>query len=395
MSVRKSNGATLGLVVTVTVVIVIIGVAIFYLLKIFGGQRELQNASDAGTLNIAKQALVEPWATFDTSDPVQASLAGLGATKPNGAGVDLFTYNRLVGQEFIVAVNASADGGTTGLSNASTLVTRVQTLANTLKTNLNDPTQDHNWVSRFFNVAQTNSVRMENGQSGLHSQGSSIVYNPQSGTNWNTAYMDKGSASNMLLNLSSIGNDQGAFPPRSPYDDKGIYPPYSSYDQATTFDYSTVNNGHITASNSNNTWLQGYTDFSVSGVSGDICAIPTEPDSLPHGISLSQFAAASNPATLGLPTWVPPNAFQTKSQTLVEKTGAYAGNSSAAIIGTAQQTEPGGTNNLFWAPNANYPAAQYRNGFVMGLPNGYIVVDNTGVVIPGQSAYNPNNFNMP
>jgi hypothetical protein len=384
MTVRKTTGATLGLVATVTIVIVIIGVAIFYLIKIFGGQRELQNAADAGTLNIAKQALVEPWVEFDFSDqttgPLDACLALLTETKPNQQqGVDLYTYNRLAGQALLVALNASADQGTTCTGNANLLVSEVQALAGKLRGALNDPSRDNSWVSRFFNLANTNSVRMHNGQAG----GTAITYNPQAGTTFNTAYMDAGTASNMILNIvSSTSNNLGG-------NQDGIIPPYTDYGNNTQFDVNSANNGQplTTTDNFGNptSYLKGYVPFNITGISSPICAVPTEPNQLPHGVALAAFRAASPPpASANIPAWIPPNAFQTQSKTLVEKTGAMATTESAAVIGTQQQT-PSGTPDRFWVASAH--------AYQLGMPNGYILVDNRGTI--GYPTNNPTQFQMP
>jgi len=159
MNDRSKKGATLAMVASVTIIIVVLGIAFFFLLKIFGGQRELQNSADAGTLNVAKQAAVEPWVSLSSTDPLQVAMLALD--DPNG--VDLFTYDRLVGQELLAAMNAAADGGPIALANASAMVQDIQALSlNLTSNNLNNPAADNNWASRFFNVANSNSVRMEN-----------------------------------------------------------------------------------------------------------------------------------------------------------------------------------------------------------------------------------------
>jgi hypothetical protein len=53
---RRRKGATLGLVASCVLVIIVLGMGVFFLAKLFGGGREVANATDAGTLSIAKNA---------------------------------------------------------------------------------------------------------------------------------------------------------------------------------------------------------------------------------------------------------------------------------------------------------------------------------------------------
>lgn len=57
---HDNRGATLSLVVVTTLVIMVLGMGIFFLTKLLGGARELQNATDSGNLNVAKQSLRTP-----------------------------------------------------------------------------------------------------------------------------------------------------------------------------------------------------------------------------------------------------------------------------------------------------------------------------------------------
>src|SRR5215470_15505076 len=102
MNQRKQLGATLALVAACIIVICFIGMAFFFVTRILGGGKELQNASDSGSLNVAKQALIQPIASISGATDYDKAFSGL----LDSHGVDLLTYNRLVGQALLVALNA-------------------------------------------------------------------------------------------------------------------------------------------------------------------------------------------------------------------------------------------------------------------------------------------------
>ena len=80
---RKGSGATLALVVVCTIIIIMVGIGAFLLMQLVGGQRELQHTSDAGDLNVAKQALIRPNVLLSRSSTVlQNNYGALVSGKP-------------------------------------------------------------------------------------------------------------------------------------------------------------------------------------------------------------------------------------------------------------------------------------------------------------------------
>src|ERR1700733_7414146 len=114
---RKQRGATLSLVACVALLVVLIGLACFFMAKIIGGARELQNATDSGNLNVAKQSLRSPTVKIfansgnDLSGPMLADAQAnfLPQKDPATGEIDLFVYNKLVGQAMLVGMNAASD----------------------------------------------------------------------------------------------------------------------------------------------------------------------------------------------------------------------------------------------------------------------------------------------
>src|SRR5216684_2489028 len=108
MKLRRGTGSTLGLVAVCALVIVLIGIACFFLAKIFGGGREVSNATDAGTMNVARKSMYYVAGTLTQNDPYFycTNYPGLTLSNPPPKNaVTLLNYNRLVGQALLIALN--------------------------------------------------------------------------------------------------------------------------------------------------------------------------------------------------------------------------------------------------------------------------------------------------
>jgi len=105
---RRRKGATLGLVAICVLVIIVIGVGVYFLTKILSGGRETANATDAGTLNVSKNAIKTP--TVSAAGTDFDKLGGDPGAPPTDQ-INLLTYNRCVAQAMMVAWNASTQGG--------------------------------------------------------------------------------------------------------------------------------------------------------------------------------------------------------------------------------------------------------------------------------------------
>lgn len=154
MRIRQRKGATLGLVAVILLFVIALGIGFYFLAKIVGGGREMQNACDAGAVNVAKQALILPRV------PAPKEFEGLGVDRsgvPDGSNeINLLSYNRAAGQTLLVALNAQAIGpAATPLANQVT--DDLHNLGLSLQKRLNG---EHELMQYFDGIAGSNNVKM-------------------------------------------------------------------------------------------------------------------------------------------------------------------------------------------------------------------------------------------
>lgn len=280
MKLRRQRGATLGLVAACVFLVILVGVGFFFLSKIIGGGREVANATDAGVLNVAKQAVRRG------AVPLTGGLVSeFGAlTEPPDSKVDLVTYNRLVAQALIVGKNAEVLGGT-AIGHANQLRADVRTIGLALKNNL---ASEPNFASDFSSIASQNNTKMWDGPA------VSLVGTVSSG------YMKTGSSTNVYFapaTLAALG---------------GWTPPLSS---------------QAAKANPAARYLAGYTPFNVNGNPTFLYGVPVLPQTKPHLVDHGQFN------TTAIDSDTPPNAFRTNSRALEAKSGAMGTSVACAIVG--------------------------------------------------------------
>src|SRR5262249_39818579 len=71
---RNCSGATLALVIGAAIVLVVLGVFAFYLLEMLRGGMQAESAEDAGSLNVAKVAILEPSVQLNPNDPTYGAI---------------------------------------------------------------------------------------------------------------------------------------------------------------------------------------------------------------------------------------------------------------------------------------------------------------------------------
>lgn len=283
MTVRYGRGAVMGLVVVSALVLVLIGLLVFFLSRQLGGGRELQHAADAGTLNVAKQALKRPGVSLVGSDEINHFGDSID---PNSSEVNLATYNRLVGQALLVALNAQAEGTTQAASNAAALINIVNGIGQRLNNQL---VLAENFTTHFEGVAQSHVMRMlgPEGNPALHVTGQHAV-----------AFMARGKASNVFVNPNQI--PQGAAPL-----------------------------GAFTIDKGGKSYIKGYESLSIGGQT--LWAVPLRPQEEPHLVSLSNFQSESS--RNGLPGFLPPNTFKSAAQAKDAKSGMNVIMAASAVVG--------------------------------------------------------------
>ncbi len=323
MSRRSQSGGTMALVAGTTIVLVLIGVAFFFIAKIIGGEREMQHAGDSGNLNVAKQALIEP--TVDLNSGVEADNFHYLTDPNHSSKVDLLYYNRMVGQALIVALNADQDGGPGGAGNPDSALSHAQGLINSLQGSASSlggrlrsalkSTAGNPLFNEFGATANANSIRM---------LGNSAVVQHQNGM-WDVAYMELGGLTNLTVpsNLTAIfGAKLSGITSVNPKDGQ--------------------------------TYLQGYVTPALPA-SLKVAGVPVQPEDQPHLVSTSAFDGKRGDPVAG--AFLPPNSFKSAAAANQEA-GFTAGAVSTAIVGTMKTQ---GT---------------YKGNFELAAKEGYIAVVN-------------------
>jgi hypothetical protein len=317
MKTRRRQGATLGLVAVCVLVIIVVGIGCFFLAKIFGGGREVANATDAGALNIAKNAMKRADAIVSVPVPGSQYSDFVACADPPGS-INLLTYNRCVAQALLVALNAQAEGTPTAAADAGKVITALNNLGTDLKTKLNDPA-----VVGFFAQVTGNNNRMW-GNTGTNANNASYV----------TAFMKKSESTNVYFTGTELP----------------IAPPANSASVGTT---------KVPLAASTGTYIRGYENINIPGI-GSIMGVPVFPQQNPHLVALNDFkqgAAPNAPPS----TTIPPNAFSVAANSMESKSGVMGGAVAAAIVG-ASVTQAGGT------------AATYD--YAASIPGGYLAIVN-------------------
>lgn len=307
------RGATLSLVVVTTLVIMVIGMGIFFLSKLLGGARELQNATDSGNLNVAKQSLRYPSLKLFNNGPFDMSGPRLAMAQQNFGQLrdpvtnelDLLTYNRAVGQAMLVAMNASSDTNPMGVADAKTLIDLLanpndgigRALANKLA-------GDQQMDVSFKNLAQIASIRMLN--NGVAPGNVSSVKD--------ISYMAPNTATNLKLSPNTI-------------------PP--AFNNPSFL-------GNTLVSQAGSTYLKGYSFIDIPSVTDSssfpLMGVPLRPMTNPHLVSDYDFGRLKPSPLAGgggaVASRIPPNAFKSGGSGWESHQGKTAGAISCAIAGT-------------------------------------------------------------
>lgn len=356
-SIRSAHGGTLALVVTCILIIAIVGLGLFYVMRMIGGERELDYAARSGNLNVAKQAIMKPGIALTADEDKQ-----FGVFKDNQASdlVNLRVYNRLVGQALLVACNASADGNQTGKDNAETLIRMLQSdtgIGAKLKNALADRGRGTN--DFFAALGLSNNTRMLGGANGATANINQVA--------WCEARTDDIGATNLLLKDPRTTGDTAGF------NINQLMPSHVNNDLSLGTPIAFP--GEIrTPTDLNRGYLRGYQEINVPGIGVPIIGVPTQPGAQPHLLSATEFSA-------GLGKFgdadkrVPPNAFefgaskQEGGADATANTGLNAVAFSRALIGSLGYEK------------------------TPSIPRGYIVINNgagvthTGHTFPGDGVF--------
>ena len=173
MNTRLKRGATLGLIPVLFLVLIIIGAGMFIMTTIFGGSRQLTNATDAGTLASAKNLLAIGLTSSQISNlPLEFQALGVdNSGAPLGVDTDtglaassaifnIYAFNRAAGLTLLVALNAAEDGSSSAINNANALIAYLNDFGTQLN---NDLANDPSFANAFENLSNCNQSNMLGG----------------------------------------------------------------------------------------------------------------------------------------------------------------------------------------------------------------------------------------
>lgn len=265
---RNRKGATLALTVAVLIVLLLIGIFIFFGVRLFAGAREMANVTDSGGLNCGKQLITS------VSRPLNPGIEAqhFSYLVDTNGNVDLRVYNRIIAQTLLIGLNAQAEGTTLSSTNANQLLYAVQGSPTSISKWLADQlSQPSSGATPFGQVANANSLRML----GLNC---TPTYDNAA---YAVSYINQGQPTNVFLDQSILpGSLPGSL--------------LSSQTGPSGFPY-----------------LMGYqnVDTGIFMIEGT----PVMPGQQPHLIANRDFDAGISPPMTGSGGYVPPNAFRTAS----------------------------------------------------------------------------------
>ncbi|MBS2002862.1 MAG: hypothetical protein U0103_10790 [Candidatus Obscuribacterales bacterium] len=353
MTRRRRKGATLGLVAICVLVVIVIGTAVFFLIKILGGGREIANATDAGALNVAKHIIRD--ARVNTPAQFQ------DCEYPLGCGyINLLTYNRCVAKAIMIAGNASNMTGPGAYkANANALIDQLESMGSELAGKITSSNNYFNDVNNTVRMASFIGIKNE--------------------TPCEIAYMKPAGPTNVFFNGQQLAN--------------GLTIPVS------TTTVGPKNQNSYVAAGTGQGYMAGYSPITVMGRT--IYGVPVFPQQNPHLVSFFDFSSSGKPFGSA-----PPNAVKLGSSTTEMKTQMLTGAMACAIVGAVENGSPGaggsniGTSLLgsgFQFPAAaSYGYIEFGNFPANQTPPGYDPKDysdnifNNELMSPGFTAYGEN-----
>ncbi|MBS1954306.1 MAG: hypothetical protein JST89_08970 [Cyanobacteria bacterium SZAS-4] len=288
MTPRRRKGATLGLVAICVLVLIVVGTAVYFLVKILGGGREIANATDAGALNVAKHIIRD--ARVATVTPFE------DCEYPLGCGyINLLTYNRCVAKAIMICGNAANMTGPGDYkAHADAVVDKLEAMGTALSAKIKDS-------NLYFNDVN-NTVRMAS-FAGIKNDDPCKV-----------AYMKPSGPTNIFFNGQQLLS--------------GVTIPIS------TTSMGPKNQNSYVAAGTGQGYMAGYAPITVMGRT--IFGVPVFPQQNPHLVSGFDFNSSGTPFGSA-----PPNAVELGSKTTEMKTNMLTGAIACAIVGAVENGSPG------------------------------------------------------
>ncbi len=323
MKLNRRRGAALGMVAVCVLVIIVLGICFFVLSQILGGGREIANATDAGVLNVAREALNDTTVNVplraDNGSTFYSDFIGFDESAPagdvgsatTGRGIDMLGINRVIAQAAIVALNASRLNTPESGANATAVMRAAQDISRDLRDLL---TNNNSYLEgQFANVAQRNNTKFFQGNT------AELDGAIRSG------YTRVGLSANVFFSPALTTAVEVSLPSR----------------------FLNTRTGALRDA-SGAAYMAGYVPHTigVNGGSVTIAGVPIFPQQRPHLIDLGEFNGhTANPNGLD---YTPPNAFRANSRTLNNQTNSFGAAIACAVVGALDR------------------------GFTARLPRGYV-----------------------
>ncbi len=328
---RGRRGGTLAIMAACTMLACGIGVGLFAIGKLVSGNQQVQNATDAGNLNVACGSVRAVGVRL--SDREQEEFGDL--VDDNGL-ITLRTYNRVVGRAMLVAMNAQRLHTAAAITHAHEVMALAQSGDTSIGKRLRDALENTGASTSLFHaVAQKNSCRML----GTASQ----VSHKTAG--YAVSFLNRGESSNVYLD-----------------------PHYLTPQQKAILEAM----GVVTLDAQGHSMVKGYHAINL-GDGFVFSFVPVNPGQAPHLVSdrefernKSQTLAEVIPANLA--DKLPPNTFASQGTATDGHSGYRVEQRSCAVVGVL---------------NSIFPAS---------LPSAYIRVTNPRGFDGNPNAPNLNNF---
>ncbi len=351
---RKSAGAVLGLIAGTIIIIFIIGVFLYFAGVFVGGNHQLNKASDAGILNAARQALVQPAVSLNDPSLVAAGslpYSDFAVAKGDGTyfiadqtaggypAIDLLTYNRCAAQAVLVSTQATAIGSQTSRQHAQQVCLAVWYLGQALQNKFSSGSLDN-----FYDTeAAANSLS-------LIGLGNKTEVTRESSLT--PAYIGAGRPSNIYF-YPDVLNPYNGLPNWAatlPSTLAGYGIPEAKLGGEARPDAAKVAAGdHYFPAGEQIYYAAGYTPITVMPGQKEasiVAFVPIGPQHFAHAIDRERADAGATPPSVL--TTLPPNAFKAKAMTKIAfdgKSETGGGNTfvnavSCAMVGCGGQDYP-------------------------------------------------------
>jgi hypothetical protein len=326
---RRSSGAVLGMIAASLIILFAIGAFLFYTGTLIGGNHELNRASDAGILSVAKQALVQPAIALNDPEllafrsytnstgtwtctgvpPYNDFAVGIADQTIGGVpAIDLLTYNRCAAQTILVCLNAQNLNLPNSRANAGALSWALVGLGKILQQRFATGALN----GYYDNTANQNTLSMLGGGSTVNRVG-----------NLSQGYVSAGRASNIFFYPDMV-DPTNVVDLHQPSTALSAIPQNTSPADPKPNQTTAATNSSYFQPGEQVFYASGYTPIVMNlGAQGQalISLIPTNPQGQPHAVDQQRFDSNVITPDSGLLSWLPPNAFRAHSQAEVNIVG--------------------------------------------------------------------------